>query len=82
MRTKATAAEGIKPCCYQKKDEGRAQKAAAMESMAQLALGSHMININVIPQSYHTFISRLFVQSEVLALLIITMQCDHVLESY
>ena len=32
MRTKATVVEGVKPCCYQKKNKNQAQKPAAMDS--------------------------------------------------
>ena len=55
IHTKATVVDEIRPCCYQK----RAQMPAAMDSCFELvglhqhgraskgALGSHMMNINV-----------------------------------
>ena len=59
MRTTSIVVEWIKSCCYQIKDKNRAQTPAAMDSCFGLvrphqhgtaggcALGSHMIDINV-----------------------------------
>ena len=41
IRNKAAVVEGIKPCCYQKKDENRAESPAALNSCFGLIRPRH-----------------------------------------